>query len=219
MAELLPCVELNPGSNATASVIWLHGLGANGHDFVPVVPQLELPAELSIRFVFPHAPSIPITINHHYMMPAWFDVLELGKERSFNPHQLLASSAAVHALIDREIERGVAADRILLAGFSQGGAVCFQAGLTYDKPLAGYMALSTWFPTAGVVDVHPANAGLPILLCHGTQDNVLPLTMAQNAKTHLEALGLHPDYRTYPMAHSVCPEQIRDMGEFIRAHL
>ena len=119
MAELLPCVELNPGSNATASVIWLHGLGANGHDFVPVVPQLELPAELSIRFVFPHAPSIPITINHHYVMPAWFDVLELGKERSFNPHQLLASSAAVHALIDREIERGVAADRILLAGFSQ----------------------------------------------------------------------------------------------------
>ena len=143
MAELLPCVELNPGSNATASVIWLHGLGANGHDFVPVVPQLELPAELSIRFVFPHAPSIPITINHHYVMPAWFDVLELGKERSFNPHQLLASSAAVHALIDREIERGVAADRILLAGFSQGGAVCFQAGLTYDKPLAGYMALCT----------------------------------------------------------------------------
>jgi len=219
MPELLPCVELNPGVLATASVIWLHGLGANGHDFVPVVPQLELPAELPIRFVFPHAPSLPITINHGHVMPAWFDVLELGKERSFNPHQLLASSAAVHALIDRELERGVASDRILLAGFSQGGAVCFHAALTYDKPLAGYMALSTWFPTAGAIELHPANAGLPILLCHGTQDNVLPLSMAQNAKKHLEDLGLRPDYRTYAMAHHVCNEQIRDMAVFIQAHL
>jgi phospholipase/carboxylesterase len=219
MAELLPCVELNPGVLATASVIWLHGLGANGHDFVPVVPQLELPDDLPIRYVFPHAPSLPITINHGHVMPAWFDVLELGKERSFNPHQLLASSAAVHALIDRELERGVASDRILLAGFSQGGAVCFHAALTYDTPLAGYMALSTWFPTAGAVEVHPANAALPILLCHGTQDNVLPLSMAQNAKKHLEELGLRPDYRTYAMAHHVCNEQIRDMAVFIQAHL
>jgi phospholipase/carboxylesterase len=219
MSQLFPCVELNPGVKATASVIWLHGLGANGHDFVPVVPELQLPDDLPIRFVFPHAPSIPITINRNHVMPAWFDVLELGQERSFNATQLLASSAAVHALIDREIERGVAPDRILIAGFSQGGAVSLHASLTYDKPLAGLLALSTWFPTAGVVEVHPANAGLPIFLCHGTEDKVLPLTMAQNAKKHLEELGLHPDYRTYAMAHQVCGEQIQDMAAFMQAHL
>jgi phospholipase/carboxylesterase len=219
MSQLFPCVELNPGVKATASVIWLHGLGANGHDFVPVVPELQLPDDLPVRFVFPHAPSIPITINHNHVMPAWFDVLELGQERSFNATQLLASSAAVHALIDREIERGVAPDRILIAGFSQGGAVSLHASLTYDKPLAGLLALSTWFPTAGVVEVHPANAGLPIFLCHGTEDKVLPLTMAQNAKKHLEELGLHPDYRTYAMAHQVCGEQIQDMAAFMQAHL
>ena len=219
MSEYFPCVELNPGVKATASVIWLHGLGANGHDFVPLVPELQLPPELAVRFVFPHAPSIPVTINHNHVMPAWFDVLELGQERSFNAHQLAAASAGVHQLIDREIERGVAPERIVLAGFSQGGAVCFQAALTYDKPLAGYMALSTWFPTAGVVEVHPANAQLPILLCHGSQDNILPLQMAQNARRYLEDLGLQPDFRTYSMAHTVCPEQVRDLSAFLLAHL
>ena len=144
MAELLPCVELNPGAKASASVIWLHGLGANGHDFVPVVPQMELPADLPIRFVFPHAPSIPVTINRNYVMPAWFDVLELGKERSFNAHQLLASSAAVHALIDRELERGVASDRILLAGFSQGCAVTLGAGPTRLACAAGWRIGCWW---------------------------------------------------------------------------
>jgi phospholipase/carboxylesterase len=219
MPDLLPCVELNPDGNADASIIWLHGLGANGHDFVSVVPELRLPSMLPLRFVFPHAPSIPVTINSGYVMPAWFDVMVLGQERSFNATQLLASSAAVHALIDREIERGVASDRILLAGFSQGGAVCFQAGLTYDKPLAGMMALSTWFPTAAVVDVHPANSGLPILLTHGTQDNVLPLQMALNSKQYLVDLGFHPDFRTYPMAHHVSADEIGDMSEFIQRHL
>jgi phospholipase/carboxylesterase len=219
MSEYFPCVELNPGAKATASVIWLHGLGANGHDFVPLVPELKLPEEKAVRFVFPHAPKIPVTINNGYVMPAWFDVMQLGNERSFNAAQLAAAAAGVHRLVDREIERGVEARNIVLAGFSQGGAVCFQAALSYDKPLAGFMALSTWFPTADTVEVHPANAQLPILLCHGTQDNVLPLQMAQNAKRHLEGLGLHPDFRTYSMAHTVCPEQVRDLSEFLLAHL
>jgi phospholipase/carboxylesterase len=219
MPTYLPCVELNPATTADASVIWLHGLGANGHDFEPVVPQLRLPQELAIRFVFPHAPSIPITINNGYVMPAWFDVMELGQERSFNVPQLLASTLAVHALIDREIERGVASDRILLAGFSQGGSVCFQAALTYDKPLAGLMALSTWFPTAEVIEIHPANAGLPILLTHGTADKVLPIQMAMNSKSYLENLGLHPVFRSYDMGHHVSPEEIRDMSVFIQSHL
>lgn len=219
MSTYLPCEELNPATTATASIIWLHGLGANGYDFLPVVPELKLPDTLGIRYVFPHAPTIPITINSGYVMPAWFDVLELGKERSFNVAQLLASVAAVHALIDREIERGIASDRIFLAGFSQGGAVIFQAALTYDKPLAGILALSTWFPTADVVEVHPANAALPVFLCHGTQDNVLPIQMAENTKQYLTDLGLHYQYFTYPMAHHVCPEQLGDIAGFIQAHL
>lgn len=219
MSEYLPCVEINAGEDAKASVIWLHGLGANGHDFEPIVPELRLPPALAIRFVFPHAPSIPVTINGGYVMPGWFDVLELGEERSINTHQLLASVAAVHALCDREIERGVPSDRIFLAGFSQGGAVNFQAALTYDKPLAGLLALSCWFPTADVVELHPANAGLPIFLCHGSDDKVLPFQMALNAKAHLERLGLHPEFISYPMAHHVCPEEIADISAFIQRHL
>jgi len=219
VSDYLPCEELHPESTATASIIWLHGLGANGHDFVPVIPMLRLPSELAIRFVFPHAPSLPVTVNGGYVMPAWYDILEFGEERKFNAAQMAASSAAVHQLIDREIERGIPSQRIMLAGFSQGGAVNFQAALTYDKPLAGMLALSTYFPTHDVVEVHPANAGLPITLYHGTSDSVLPLRMAMNSRRHLEALGFHPDFKTYPMAHEVCPEEIADIASFIQAHL
>lgn len=219
MADLLPCVERNPDSPATAAVIWLHGLGANGHDFVPLLPELRLPAGHGIRFVFPHAPELPVTINQGYIMPAWFDVLQLGQERSFNAAQLLASVAAVHALIDREIQSGIAPENIMLAGFSQGGAVCLHAALTFDRPLAGLMALSTWFPTADAIEVHPANAALPILLTHGTEDTVLPLQMALNSERYLKDLGLHPDFRQYRMAHQVNADEIRDMSAFIQAHL
>ncbi|MEY4640959.1 MAG: hypothetical protein RLZZ227_953 [Pseudomonadota bacterium] len=222
MAELLPCVELltAPATTpASASIIWLHGLGADGHDFAPIVPELRLPERLAIRFIFPHAPRMPVTVNQGMHMPAWYDIMEFGTERKFNAAQLLVSAAAVHALIDREIERGIAADRILLAGFSQGGAVNYQAGLTYDKPLAGMIALSTYFPTADAIEVHPANAALPILICHGTADNVLPLSMALNSKRHLDALQLAPEFRTYFMAHAVCPEELGHISEFIQKHL
>src|SRR5690606_35514367 len=155
MRDLLPCETVEPanGKSADAAVIWLHGLGASGHDFLPLLPELGLSEDLAIRFVFPHAPSIPVTINGGYVMPAWYDITSLGEERHFNAHQLLASAAAVHQLIDREMARGIASERILLAGFSQGGAVNFQAGLTYDKPLGGMLALSTYFPTAEAVEV------------------------------------------------------------------
>src|SRR5690606_31500430 len=139
MTDLLPCVELNPPTDANAAVIWLHGLGADGHDFAPIVPELQLSANHAIRFVFPHAPSMPVTVNNGMNMPAWYDIMDFGTERKFNAAQLLVSAAAVHALLDREIARGIASDRIFLAGFSQGGAVNFQAGLTYDKPLAGML--------------------------------------------------------------------------------
>lgn len=219
MPDLLPRLEIEPATPATASIIWLHGLGANGHDFEPIVPELRLPRELAIRFIFPHAPQIPVTVNHGYVMPAWYDILEFGTERKFNAAQLLASAAAVHALIDREIERGIPADRILLIGFSQGGAVNYQAGLTYDKPLAGMVALSTYFPTAEAIEVHPANAQLPIMICHGTNDDVLPLAMAMNSKRHLEKLNVAPEFHTYPMPHSVCADEVADISAFIQKHL
>jgi phospholipase/carboxylesterase len=218
VTDYLPCEELHPHTPATASVIWLHGLGASGNDFVPVIPMLLLPREPAIRFVFPHAPSMPVSVNNGYVMPSWFDILELGEERKFNPAQLLASAAEVHKLIDREIARGIPSDRIMLAGFSQGGAVNFQAALTYDKPLAGLLALSTYFPSHDAIEVHPANAGLPILLCHGSNDPVLPISMAMNSRRYLERLGLHPDFRTYFMAHEVCGEQLEDVSKFIQSH-
>lgn len=219
MSQLLPCIEINPAQEATASVIWLHGLGADGHDFEPVIPQLHLPDSPAIRFVFPNAPSIPVTVNNGMVMPAWYDIIEFGEERKFNPAQLLASAAAVHALIDREIERGIPGDRIILAGFSQGGAVNYQAALTYDKPLAALVALSTYFPTAEAIEVHPANAGLPVLICHGTSDPVIPISMGRNSRRQLERLGFSPEFRSYYMAHQVCPEELQNIAAFITAHL
>jgi phospholipase/carboxylesterase len=218
VTDYLLCEELHPHTPATASVIWLHGLGANGTDFIPVIPMLGLPREPAIRFVFPHAPSLPVTANNGYVMPAWFDILEFGEERKFNPAQLLTSSAEVHKLIDREIERGIPSDRIMLAGFSQGGAVNFHAALTYDKPLAGILALSTYFPSHDAVEVHPANAGVPILLCHGSNDPILPVRMAMNSRRYLENMGLHPDFRTYFMAHEVCDEELADVSKFMQSH-
>jgi len=219
MNPCLPCVEINPAAPARAAVIWLHGLGADGNDFVPIIPELKLPAEMAVRFVFPHAPSLPVTVNNGIVMPAWYDILSFDGEREVNMVQLLASSAAVHALIDREIANGIPSDRILLAGFSQGGAVNLQAALTYDKPLAGLLALSTYFPTGEAIEVHPANGGLPILICHGTADPLLPLSMARSTRRHLERLGLHPEFKSYYMAHGVCPEEFADISLFIQSHL
>jgi len=213
--DILSSVEIETAPEVSAAVIWLHGLGANGHDFEPIITELHLPTEKGIRFVLPHAPSKPITINGGMLMPAWFDILEHG-ERNIDVAQLLASTAAVHKLIDREIERGVNSEKILLVGFSQGGAICLQAGLTYDKPLAGILGLSTFFPTAEAVTPHPANTSLPVTIYHGTEDPMLPEWMAENTIKYLQQLGYHPDYKTYPMPHSVCSEEIRDISQTIQ---
>ena len=143
--ELLPAIELEtpPETEISASIIWLHGLGADGNDFAPMVPQLQLPDNFGIRFIFPHAPSIPVSINNGYVMPAWYDIKQMDIDRHIDEDQLKQSAAWIHALIDREIERGVDSSRIIIAGFSQGGAVAYQAALTYPKPLAGIMALPT----------------------------------------------------------------------------
>lgn len=218
-APVLPCVEIEPVTPATAAVIWLHGLGATGHDFEAIVPELNLPEGLAVRFIFPHAPSIPVTINNGYVMPAWYDILSMDIERKVDAEQLMASSAAVVQLVEREIARGVPSNKIILAGFSQGGAVVYQAALSFGKPLAGLMALSTYFATADSIAFDAANQQLPILIHHGNRDGVVPELLGQRAKAQLTAKGYAVEYKTYAMEHSVCEPQIRDISAWLQARL
>ena len=172
--NLLPAIEMEvPGVGPiSAAVIWLHGLGADGNDFAALVPQLDLNPEVGVRFIFPHAPSIPVSINNGYVMPAWYDILSFDIDRELDEEQLMASASAVHAFVDREIERGIDSQRIILAGFSQGGAVVYQAALSYPEPLAGILALSTYFATVDKVQIHSSNSQIPIMISHGSQDDV-----------------------------------------------
>ena len=215
--ELLPAVEMESpkGLDVNASIIWLHGLGADGNDFAPLVPQLNLPAGFGVRFIFPHAPSIPVSINNGFVMPAWYDIKEMDIDRHVDEEQLRRSAAWVHALITREIERGIDSSRIIVAGFSQGGAVSFEAGLSYPKPLAGIMALSTYFATAASIEVNPIQNGMPILICHGSMDPVVPEVLGQKSVATLQSMGFEPEYRSYPMAHSLCPQQVVDISDWI----
>ncbi|MFA5549129.1 MAG: alpha/beta fold hydrolase [Porticoccaceae bacterium] len=213
----LPTIDMPAADQpASAAVIWLHGLGASGDDFVPIVPELRLPADAAIRFVFPQAPTIPVTVNGGYRMPAWYDILDMNIERKLDRAQLLASAQKIHDLIDREIARGIASERILLAGFSQGGAVAYEAALTYPKPLAGLLALSTYFATADTVAPHAANRQLPIHIFHGSGDPVVPEILGRRAVESLTALGYAPGYSSYPMGHEVCIEEIADIGARLR---
>lgn len=212
----LPCITLEPKTAADASVIWLHGLGADGHDFEAIVPELKLPEDLAIRFIFPNAAKIPVTINGGMTMPAWYDILAMGNERDINRAQLLDSAKAVHDLIDREINKGIDSSRIILAGFSQGGAVNYQAALTYSQPLAGLLALSTYFPTVEGLAPHAANEGINIQVYHGTMDPVVNISLAEKAIKGLSSLGYKTDYKTYPMEHSVCLEEIADIATWFQ---
>jgi len=219
--ELLPAIEIESpsGSEINAAIIWLHGLGADGSDFAPLVPQLRLPEGVGVRYIFPHAPSIPVSINNGFVMPAWYDIKEMDIDRHVDEHQLRQSAAGVHALIEREIGRGVDSSRIIVAGFSQGGAVSFEAGLTYPKPLAGIMALSTYFATAASIEVNPVQNGIPLLICHGSMDPVVPESLGRKSQATLEGLGFAPQYKSYPMEHSLCPQQVLDIADWIGATL
>jgi len=199
--DILPAVEMESGAGAEviASIIWLHGLGADGNDFAPIVPQLNLPSDFGIRFVFPHAPSIPVTINNGFVMPAWYDIKQMDVDRHVDEEQLRNSAQWVHNLIARELERGIASERIIIAGFSQGGAVSYEAALSYEKPLAGIMALSTYFATAETVQINSINAGLPIMICHGSMDPVVPESLGRKSLETLQERGFEPQYKTYPM--------------------
>lgn len=215
----LKYIEIETNPNPTASVIWLHGLGASGHDFEPVVPELGLPADAAVRFIFPHAPNLPVTINGGMRMPAWYDIKAMDIDRIVDTEQLVASSDAVARLVDQEIERGVKSENIVIAGFSQGGAVAYELGLSYPRRLAGIIALSTYFATAKTVKVSEANRGIPIKVYHGKFDPMVPESLGRMSVEKLEELGFSPQYQTFPMEHSVCMEEIVDIGEFLTQHV
>ncbi len=209
MAQLPEFLERETGARPDAAVIWLHGLGADGHDFEPLVPMLQLPARLAVRFVFPHAPQRPVTINMGLRMRAWYDVISLGGGQE-DEAGIRASQALLEALVAREKTRGIAAHRIVLAGFSQGGAIALQTGLRHAERLAGIMALSTWLPLAGTLEAerHAINRDVPIFMAHGTHDEMIPLARAAQSRARLEALGHAPEWHEYAMGHSVCPEEV-----------
>ena len=215
MSEPLPTVEMETGPSPQAAIIWLHGLGADGHDFEPIVPELGLPASLPVRFVFPHAPLMPVTINGGAVMRAWYDVAGDGRQ---DEGGIRASQARVEALLAREKARGIRATSIVLAGFSQGGAVALQTGLRHPERLAGILALSTYLPLADrlAAEASPANRAVPILMCHGAQDPVIPLSAATRSRDALRALGYAVEWKEYPMPHAVCPEEIADIGGWLR---
>jgi phospholipase/carboxylesterase len=215
------CVERGPpAAAAAASVIWLHGLGASGHDFVPILPHLALPASARVRFVFPHAPPIPVTINMGMVMPAWYDIRHMDLERSdrADAEGVEASDALVRGLIAREQAAGVPASRIVLAGFSQGGAMALHRALRHPERLAGLLALSSYLLLPERLDDEraPANQDLPILQCHGTLDPVVPEARGREAHAALVERGYTARYETWPMQHEVCLEEIEVIGTWLR---
>lgn len=216
---MLPVIEIDSSPNPTHSVIWLHGLGADGNDFVPIVPELRLPDSLSTRFIFPHAPAIPVTVNGGYVMPAWYDILEMDIDRKVDTRGLLESAGAIKQLLDRELERGVAEEHIVLAGFSQGGAVAYHLALSCGIRLAGLLAMSTYLATANIVEIQSTARELPILVQHGEWDPVVPEALARQAVARLEKEGCQVRYQWYPMEHAVCPEQINDISHWLQTVL
>jgi phospholipase/carboxylesterase len=218
--QLLDAIEIETGKNPSSSVIWMHGLGADGNDFVPIVSELELDGVPATRFLFPHAPMRPVTINNGYVMRAWYDValgdLE-GNSRRADERGVRESQNSITALIEREVKRGVEPAHIVLAGFSQGGAIALQTGLRYPRKLAGVMALSTYLPLAESLprEAASANRNTPIFMAHGTYDPVVPLVMGAGSMTLLTGLGYAVEWRQYPMPHSVCAEEIQDIGVWL----
>lgn len=220
MTQPLEAVEIETAASPDASVIWLHGLGADGHDFEPVVPELRLPPTLRLRFVFPHAPVRPVTLNMGMRMRAWYDILQLGGGPE-DEAGVRASQGMVQALIERERSRGVAARRIVLAGFSQGGAIALHTGLRHGQRLAGILALSTYLPLASTLQAErsEANRDVPIFMAHGEFDDIIPITRAQQSRQALAAQGYALQWHSYPMPHSVCGEEIADIAAWLAANL
>lgn len=215
---LLPCIEIETGPNPRHSVIWLHGLGADGNDFAPIVPELNLPASLPVRFVFPHAPVQPVTINGGMAMRSWYDILVPNLVRIEDEKGIRLSEQAVRNLIDREISRGIPSERIVLAGFSQGCAMTLHTGVRAPYKLAGLMGLSGYLPLIDMVanELHPVNVNTPVYMAHGSYDPVVTIDRAEASLKKMTELGFNVQWHTYPMPHSVCPDEINDISAFLK---
>ncbi len=210
-------VIIEPRSKHKASVIWLHGLGADGHDFEPVIPALRLPENHGIRFIFPHAPQRPVTINGGMVMRAWYDIKEMDLRKREDVEGIEASRQILENFIQREKEAGIPTEKILLAGFSQGGVIILHTGLRYPEPLAGLMALSTYLalPDKLETEAHPANLTIPIFMAHGTMDPVIPIQQGKNSADQLKQTGYAVSWHEYPMQHAVSLEEIEDIGQWL----
>ena len=220
MSQPAPVI-IETGPDPVGSVIWLHGLGADGHDFEPIVPELRLPADLPLRFVFPHAPIRPVTINGGMEMRAWYDILSFDGDGRADEAGVRESAAVLMGLGGAETSRGVDPGRIVLAGFSQGGAVVLHAGLRYATPVAGLMLLSTYLPVPGAFEAEVAGSAesqprsVPIFMAHGTFDPLLPYQLGVTTRQTVESAGYGIEWHEYPMAHGVCPEEIADIRAFL----
>lgn len=215
-------IEVETGTQQSVAVIWLHGLGADGTDFEPIVPELGLPPTTGIRFIFPNAPHRPVTCNGGYVMRAWYDIISLEpNSREIDEAGLLESREIMRQLIAREVERGIPSHRIFLAGFSQGGAVAYLSALTHPEPLAGVIALSTYIPSPALITtaLSEANRRIPLFVAHGTEDDVVSLELGTRAVELVASLGMTPDWHTYAMPHAVCEEEIADIGAWLTARL
>lgn len=215
----LSTIEIQTNENPNYSVIWLHGLGADGNDFAPIIPELKLPTHLGVRFIFPNAPSIPVTINGGMVMPAWYDILEMSIDRKINFSQLEDSTKAIQKIITTEIEKGIASENIAIAGFSQGGAVAAATALTFDQPLAGLLAMSTYVTTETHLKLHQANSNIPIAIHHGKFDPVVPFQLGESSHRMLNEAGYDVIFKSYPMEHAVCIEQIADISAWLQSVL
>lgn len=219
--ELLPALVIEPKAKATASVIWLHGLGADGYDFEPIVPELGLD-DVPIRFIFPHAPHRPVTVNNGHVMRAWYDITSMDLSQGQDELGTRQSERQLQALIAHEHEQfGIPYARIVLAGFSQGGAIALHTGLRYPERLAGILALSTYLPLAAMAETErqQANADLPVFMGHGEHDPIIPLSLAVRSRRQLEEFGHPVEWHAYPMQHSVCPPEIKDIAVWLRERL
>jgi phospholipase/carboxylesterase len=208
-------VEVETGNEPSASVIWLHGLGADGHDFEPIVPELRLPGTLPLRFVFPHAPVRPVTLNGGMAMRAWYDIISLDRNGPVDAAGIGESSALLESLIAREEQRGIDPGRIVLAGFSQGGAIAINTVLRAGRRLAGLMALSTWLALPETLHGRSVDASTPVFMAHGRFDPMIPLQYGRSAADALVAAGFDVAWHDYPMAHAVCPQEIDDIRAWL----
>ena len=218
MTQLLDNIEIETAPNPTIAIVWLHGLGADGNDFVPLVRELDLTGLPGIRFVFPHANTMPVTINGGYVMRSWYDIVATDLTRREDEGGLRASQLQVEALIAREKARGIPATRIILAGISQGCAMTLQTGLRHPEKLAGMLCLSGYLPLASVAGAERSEAslGTPIFMAHGVQDPVVPFARAEESRKVVEALGYQVEWHAYPMQHTLCLEEVQDISTWIR---